>query len=139
MPFINTANKAAETNTSDTNVAIKEKMEYIMSIKTIALAAATVAALGSAASAANYFDLGENLAAGSVLELGLVRADADGVVEIYKSVAGEPGALIGTETVHAGANTDVRVNVGATPQQDVIALLKVNGQTVVQRDYNIVR
>ncbi|MCG3268606.1 hypothetical protein, partial [Yoonia sp. I 8.24] len=107
--------------------------------KTIALAAATIAALGSTASASNYFEFGENLDASSVLELGLVRADADGVVEIYKSVAGKPGALIGTETVHAGANSNVRVNVGKAPQQDVIAVLKVNGQTVAERDYDIVR
>jgi hypothetical protein len=110
-----------------------------MSIKTIALAAATIAALGTTASANNYFQFGETLDAGSVLELGLVRADADGVVEIYKNVAGEPGALIGTETVHAGANSNVRVNVGSTPQQDVIAVLKVNGQSVAERDYDIVR
>ncbi|MDO6592013.1 hypothetical protein, partial [Yoonia sp. 1_MG-2023] len=89
--------------------------------------------------ASNYFELGENLDASSVLELGLVRADADGVVEIYKSVAGKPGALIGTEDVHAGANSNVRVNVGKAPQQDVIAVLKVNGQTVAERDYDIVR
>ncbi|KJZ19495.1 hypothetical protein [Loktanella sp. S4079] len=110
-----------------------------MSIKTIALAAATVAALGSAASAESYFELGDNLDAGSVLELGLVRADADGVVEIYTSNAGDLGTLIGTETVHAGANSDVRVNVGSAPQQDVIALLKVNGQVVAQHDYDVVR
>ena len=110
-----------------------------MSIKTIALAAATIAALGTTASANNYFQLGENLDADSVLELGLVRADADGVVEIYKSVAGEQGALIGTEIVHAGANPDVRVHVGTSPQQDVIAVLKIDGQAVVERDYNIVR
>jgi hypothetical protein len=110
-----------------------------MSIKTIALAAATIAALGSTASANSYFELGENLDASSVLEIGLVRADADGVVEIYKSVAGEQGALIGSKAVHAGANPNVRVNVGATPHQDVIAVLKIDGQTVVERDYNIVR
>jgi hypothetical protein len=110
-----------------------------MSIKTIALAAATIAALGTTASANNYFQLNENLDASSVLELGLVRADADGVVEIYKSVAGEQGALIGTEAVHAGANSNVRINVGAAPQQDVIAVLKIDGQTVAERDYDIVR
>ena len=110
-----------------------------MSIKSIALAAAAVAALGSTASAESYFELGENLDAGTILELGLVRSDADGIVEIYTSDAGDLGTLIGTKAVHAGANSDVRVNVGSAPQKDVIALLKVNGQVVAQHDYDIVR
>ncbi|PRY75968.1 hypothetical protein CLV80_11054 [Yoonia maritima] len=110
-----------------------------MSIKKIALAAATVAALGSAASAESYFELGENLDATSILDLGIVRAEGDGVVEIYKSASGEIGTLIGTESVHAGANSDVRVNVGGTPLNKVIALLKVDGQVVAQQDYDIVR
>jgi len=110
-----------------------------MSIKSIALAAAAVAALGSTASAESYFELNENLDSGTVLDLGLVRADADGVVEIYKTDAGEPGVLIGTEAVHFGANSNVRVNVGIQPIQDVIAVLKIDGQVVAQQDYNIAR
>jgi len=117
----------------------KRKKEHIMSIKSIALAAAAVAALGSTASAESYFELNENLDSGTVLDLGLVRADADGVVEIYKTDAGEPGVLIGTEAVHFGANSNVRVNVGIQPIQDVIAVLKIDGQVVAQQDYNIAR
>ena len=110
-----------------------------MSIKTIALAAAAVAALGTTASAENYFEFGDNLDANSVLELGLVRADADGVVEIYTSQGGDLGKLIGTEDVHAGANPNVRVNVGAAPQQDVIAVLKVDGQVAAEKDFDLIR
>lgn len=110
-----------------------------MSIKTIAFAAATVAALGTVASAESYFELGENLNANSVLDLGLVRAQNDGVVEIYTNNGGELGNLIGTANVHAGANSDVRVNVGTAPNQDVIALLKVGGEVVVSKDYDVIR
>lgn len=110
-----------------------------MSIKSIALVAATLAATASFASANSYFELGENLDSSSVLDLGLVRAESAGVVEIYDFSRGEIGELLGTETVNAGANADVRVNVGTGPQQDVIALLKIDGETVAQRDYNIVR
>lgn len=110
-----------------------------MSIKTIAFAAATVAALGSAAAADNYFEFGDNLAMNSTLDLGLVRADGNGVVELYTSNGGKLGTLIGTETVRAGANSDVRINVGSAPQQDVIALLKVNGEIVAQKDYDLIR
>ena len=111
-----------------------------MSIKSIALVAATVAATASAASAENYFEFGERLESSSILELGLVRADAEGVVEIYDYSHGEIGALLGTETVHAGANRDVRVNLGMRPlSHDVVAMLKVDGQVVARRDYDIDR
>ena len=108
-----------------------------MSIKSIALAAATTAATASVASADNYFAFGERLDSNSVLELGLVRAESAGIVEIYDFSKGEVGQLLGTEAVNAGANADVKVNVGIRPKQDVIALLKVDGQTVAQRDYDI--
>lgn len=110
-----------------------------MSIKSIALIAATVAATASVASADNYFEFGERLDNSSVLELGLVRAEGAGTVEIYNFHKGEIGALLGTEMVNAGANADVRVNVGKRPGQDVIALLKVDGETVAERDYDITR
>ncbi|MEM6374338.1 MAG: hypothetical protein AAF727_16400 [Pseudomonadota bacterium] len=108
-----------------------------MSIKTIALAAATVAATASFAAADSYFAYGERLDSASTLDLGLVRAEGAGVVEIYDFHKGEIGALLGTEMVNAGANTDVQVNVGIRPTQDVIALLKVDGETVAQRDFDI--
>ena len=110
-----------------------------MSIKTIALAAATLAATASFASADNYFEIGTNLDNGSVLELGLVRSDADGIVNIYSYNAGVQGKLLGSEMVRAGANTDVRVNVGSVTTRDVIAVLEVNGQAVISKDYDIVR
>ncbi len=110
-----------------------------MSIKTIALAAATVAATASFASADSYFQFGERLESGSVLDLGLVRAESAGVVEIYDYSKGEVGALLGTEAVNAGANTDVKVNVGIRPTMDVIALLKIDGETVAERDFDVDR
>lgn len=108
-----------------------------MSIKSIALIVATIAATSTAASADSYFAFGERLDSSSVLELGLVRSEGAGIVEIYDYSKGEVGRLLGTETVNAGANANVRVNVGIRPLQDVIALLKVDGETVAQRDYNI--
>ena len=68
-----------------------------------------------------------------------MRAEGAGVVEIYDFSKGEVGRLLGTEAVNAGANADVRVNVGVGPSQDVIALLKVDGQTVAQNEYDIDR
>jgi hypothetical protein len=109
-----------------------------MSIKMIALVAATVAATASIASAdANSFGYGETLDSSSSLDLGNVRAAAMGVVEIYDFRAGTQGALLGSTTVHAGANQDVRVNVGQKPLSDVLAVLKVNGEIVSVKDYDI--
>ncbi len=110
-----------------------------MSIKSIALVAATIAATASFASADSYFEFGENLESSSILDLGLVRAEGAGVVEIYDFATGQVGELLGTETVNAGANTDVRVNLGSRPKQDVIAILKVDGQAVAERDYEIIQ
>lgn len=110
-----------------------------MSIKSIALIAATIAATSTAASADSYFQFGERLQSSSVLDLGLVTTESAGVVEIYDFHKGEVGRLLGTEMVNAGANSDVRVNVGIRPTQDVIALLKVDGQTVAERDFDITR
>jgi len=107
-----------------------------MTIKSILIAAA-VAATGTAASADNYFQFADRLDDRSVLELGTVRAEADGVVEIYDFHKGELGELLGTEMVNAGANADVRINLGNKPRQDVIAVLKVDGQIVAERDYEI--
>lgn len=110
-----------------------------MSIKTFALVAATIAATSTAAAADSYFQYGERLDSSSVLDLGLVTAADAGVVEIYDFSKGKLGQLLGTETVNAGANSDVRVNVGIRPTMDVIALLKIDGEVVAQRDYDIDR
>jgi len=115
------------------------KRNIIMSIKSIALVAAAVVATSTAVSADNYFQFGERLDSSSTLDLGIVSADSAGIVEIYDFSKGEVGRLLGTEAVNAGANPDVRVNVGTPPSQDVIALLKVNGETVAERDFDIDR
>jgi hypothetical protein len=110
-----------------------------MSIKSIALVAATIAATASVASADNNFAFGERLESASVLDLGVVSADSAGVVEVYDFSKGEVGQLLGTEAVNAGAKSDVRVNDGIRPTMDVIALLKIGGETVAERDFDVTR
>ncbi|WP_342076628.1 hypothetical protein [Yoonia sp. SS1-5] len=106
-----------------------------MSIKSIVLAAAAVAVTATAGAADSYFQKGRTLDAGTVLELGLVTADNNGVVEIYDFHTGEQGALLGAEMVNAGANTDVRVNTVLPAKRDVIAVLKVDGQVAAQKEF----
>lgn len=108
-----------------------------MSIKTLALAAATVAATASVANADTYFSFGESLDRSSTLELGLIRAESNGVLEIYDERAGGLGQLLGTEELRAGANSDVRINLGTAPLSDVIAVIRVDGQIVETKEYEV--
>lgn len=110
-----------------------------MTFKTIAIAATAAALTATTAAADSFFSYAGQLDRSSTLDLGVVAADADGVVEIYDYRTGEPGALLGTEEVNAGANHNVRVAVGIPPYADVIAVLKIDGQIVATRDYDVAR
>ena len=97
--------------------------------KSITLAAIVASAATVASADTSYiFDLNTNREAASTVDLDTIRATSDGVVEIYNFHAGEQGALLGTENVFAGANSDVRVQIGAASNDDLLAVLKVNGQ-----------
>ena len=106
-------------------------------MKTLALAAAAVAASATFASADSYFGFQGAQDRDFQVEIDLVRADAAGVVEIYDFNRGQAGALLGTEMVTAGANYDVRVNLGAVPVNDVVAILKVDGVIADQQEIDI--
>ncbi len=75
----------------------------------------------------------------NVVELGTVRAEADGIVEVYDFHGSVIGDLLGTEMVHAGANPHVRIKLGDNVNSDVMAILKVNGQVVATREYEVNR
>jgi len=57
--------------------------------------------------------------------------------EIYDYHTGSRGALLGTEELSAGLNTNVKVGLGIPADRDVLAVLKVNGQEVLTKDYDI--
>lgn len=107
-----------------------------MSIKTVLLAAATVAATATVASAdINAFGFGDTFS-GSSVDLGTVRAADAGVVEVYSFHGGEIGPLLGSTPVNAGANQDVRVSIPGSSIFDVIAILKVDGQEVAVQEFD---
>lgn len=108
-----------------------------MSMKTIIIAAAAAAITATAGAADTYFQAGNTLDRGDVLELGLVTAEGAGVVEIYDFHGGTQGKLLGSEGLHAGANTDVRVNTGFPAINDVIAVVKVDGQIVATKEFDV--
>ena len=107
-----------------------------MTFKTLSLAAALALSAGAAA-ADSYFAFGETLEDRATVELGTVLAEADGVVEIYNVSGGQTGALLGTTPVFAGANQDVRVQIGAGYRTDVLAVLKIGDEIVATQDYDI--
>ena len=109
-----------------------------MSLKTFTLAAIATLAAG-AATADSYFAFNESFEDRNSIELPLVAADAAGTVEIYNLKAGQVGELLGVASVNAGANEDVRVNIGNSFKTDVLARLVVDGQVVAEEAYDILR
>lgn len=94
--------------------------------RTIALAMAALMATATLASAQSNFSIIERQGSSANIWIDLVRSDADGVVELY-----EGDRLVGTTSVHAGANADVKVNVGTPPSSDLTAVLKSEGGQVL--------
>lgn len=99
--------------------------------KSVSLAFAALAASASIASADinDISSLVMEQDRGSQVELGTVRATGNGVVEVYSYHKGEVGALIGSEAVHAGVNTEVDVDIRRSGI-NAIAILKVGGEVV---------
>ncbi|MEJ6399045.1 hypothetical protein [Yoonia sp. 208BN28-4] len=106
-----------------------------MTIKTLIIAAAAAAVTATSA-AANQFPVDNRIDTSDILELGSITADNAGVLEVYDYRLGTQGRLLGTDDIHAGANTNVRVPVGIAPTGQVLAVLTVDGQPVAaQRFY----
>lgn len=110
-----------------------------MTFKAFIIAAATVASTATMASAVSYFELPQAQSATGTIALGTVRAESNGVVEVYDFGTGEIGGLIGTQDVFAGANADVRIDTPFGVRRDVIAVLKVDGEIVASETYRVIR
>lgn len=99
---------------------------FTSSVKTLAATAVLVAA-GTSAFAADYIFADSSQKLNSYVNLELVRASTDGVVNVYELTADGQGQLLGSAPVHAGANQDVRISFNTLTNQDVIAVLTTNG------------
>jgi len=113
-----------------------------MKTKTIPLAIALVASLGAAsvssAAGYNFFQpVSDTLDGTTVFDLGLVRTEGAGVVEIYNFQDGQIGDLVGSHAVNAGANPSVPVQLDTIHDSTVIAVLKVQGAEVAQKVFSI--
>lgn len=74
----------------------------------------------------HIMDLGASCS-GMHIDIGLITADAPGMVTIYDYRTGERGEMFGSAPINAGANADVRVPLNCSPKDDVLAVLTDEG------------
>ena len=106
------------------------------------IALALTAVLGSVSLAAadtSSFFIDRVHTSSSNLELGLVRAESAGVIEVYDFHKGVQGKLLGTTSVRAGSNQDVRVDLGTRVVNDVVAVIKSGGNVLATKKIDIGR
>lgn len=109
-----------------------------MKIKATVLAILMSAAPVSTLWADTYFSFGNYLEPTSVLDFGLITTDAPATLEVYDFAGGDRGELLGTTDLNIGANTDVTVNVGIPPQQDVLAQIRTeDGQVIAVEHFRL--
>jgi hypothetical protein len=101
------------------------------------IGAATFAAAGPSYDTGSYFALPRTAPASSVLDVSLVTTTGAGIVSIYDFKAGVQGDLLGQIPVNAGANADLRINLGVPPQNDVIGVLTIGGQVAATQVFDV--
>jgi hypothetical protein len=102
--------------------------------KFLALTLAALVGSTTFAAAESSFSLSQVQNDDSIVELGPINADGAGTVQIYALDAGKMGALLGSEAIHAGSNSDTRIPLIDNPKQDAMAVLEVGGQVVATQE-----
>ena len=106
------------------------------------LALAIFAASATSASAMTWDNAFQSLARlpeqTSIVDVGVVRSESQGMVEIYTREADGTMILLGTEPVHAGANRNVRVQVDRPVRRDIVAVLRVDGQVLATHRFDVI-
>ena len=116
-------------------------MKKILMLTTVALLGTTslVSAQESSTTAVSAFSIEAEQVQSSdgVLNLGLVTSEADGVIEIYDIDDTAMAEMLGSETVTAGANTDVKITLMRATDSDVMAVLRVDGAVVATTEVDL--
>lgn len=73
----------------------------------------------------------------SYVEFNTVTSASDAVLEVRDFRLGSVGELLGTAPIHAGANSNVKVRIGADPLGDVIAVIKSGDQVLATQEVEI--
>jgi hypothetical protein len=108
-----------------------------MNIKSLVLATVISTFGAVSASADAHVSFSNYLESSSVLELGLITMDEPAILEIYDYIGGQQGAMLGSVELNQGANSDVKVNVGVAPRQDVLAVIKTDGKVISVTHYHV--
>lgn len=120
-------------------------MERKKTMPKIILALSAAAFIGAASfasaqmtnSTGNYFGQTMAMDASNLFVIDLVTSSGAGTVGIYDFDGDTQGALLAEVPVNAGANSDVRINLGARPNNDVIAVLTVGGMVTATQQFEI--
>jgi hypothetical protein len=99
--------------------------------------AATFAAAGPAYDSGNYFGNVQTIKSSSVFDIALVTTTGAGVVQLFDYNNETQGKLLGEIPVNAGANADLRINLGIPPRNDVLAVLTIGGQVAATQAYDV--
>ncbi len=94
-------------------------------------------AVGYAVADTSYFELADKLEAGDQIDLGMVRADDGGRLEIYSFHCGTKGELLGVEDLLPGVNNDVRVNVGIGVPGEILAVINKDGEELAYKIFSV--
>ncbi|KAA9005202.1 hypothetical protein [Histidinibacterium aquaticum] len=94
----------------------------------LSLALAAAVSTAGVASADSYFTIIDRQDGRTILDLGTVVSDVDGVVEVRDA----RDTILGTTNVRAGANTNVRVDVHNRPVGGLVAYLLDGDQVLAQ-------
>ncbi len=98
---------------------------------------ATFASAQMTNSTGNYFGPSMAMNASSLFEIGLVTASGAGTVGVYDFDNDTQGELLAEVPVRAGANADIKINLGVRPLNDVIVVLMVDGMITATQEYEI--
>jgi len=85
----------------------------------------------------NAFGLIEEQDGNGLIEIDLVTAKSDGVVQIYEIDDHDMTNLLGEENVTAGANEGVQITLMEPALSDVRAVLVVDGRVVAAEEVEI--
>ncbi|EYD77730.1 hypothetical protein Rumeso_00688 [Rubellimicrobium mesophilum DSM 19309] len=108
-------------------------------MKTLLVALAALAGSVTLASAETHFtSLSDVQHRDGIMELGTIRSEGDGMVQVYSYQAGEKGPMLGWEALHAGANPDIKVPLtSSTPFTTALAEIVLDGQVVATQRIRI--
>jgi hypothetical protein len=99
---------------------------------------AILAATASLASADTFSSISEVQSRDGILELGTIRSDAGGMVQIFSYQNGEKGQMLGWEELHEGANSDTKVSLLSTPRTSALAEVVVDGRVVASQRIRLI-